>query len=260
MVEWYNSHNMYSSLNKYLDPSESHPHINAARIEQYNAVVKRIEKLTSEKSKLEFEIKKQNDFSSFVAMGLGAIVVVLACFFWLPDSWILVGLLCCSFVIGLVGDLDYDISSPRLEEIKQILKDDTTFKDNELRAFQVLKKKQAQHWLSMSGHLFEKEVAELFSANGYQAQVTKGSGDGGIDIFLEKDGIKYGVQCKNHHGTVGPAAIRDLYGAMSHEKLDAGIFIASSGYTKGAREFASNKRIQLLDINDVLRMHASTLI
>ena len=90
-------------------------------------------------------------------------------------------------------------------------------------------------------------------------KLQKGSGDGGIDIFLEKAGRRYGVQCKNHHKAIGPAAIRDLYGAMSHEGLDAGIFIASSGYTKGAKEFARNKAITLLDINNVLRMHAATL-
>ena len=118
----------------------------------------------------------------------------------------------------------------------------------------ILKKKQS-HWLSMSGWEFEKEIAKLYEHQGYRASITKGSGDGGIDIVLYKDGVKSVVQCKNHHKPIGPASVRDLYGAMAHERVKKGIFISSNGYTRGAKEFSMAKQISLLDINDVIRMH-----
>jgi restriction endonuclease family protein len=166
-----------------------------------------------------------------------------------------------SFACAIVNEiLDSSINSRHdLRELEQAIKEKKAYLDGELSKFKELEKKYAKYWLNLSGHQFEKEVAKLYEAHGYDVQVTKGSGDGGIDIFLEKAGRRYGVQCKNHHKAIGPAAIRDLYGAMSHEGLDAGIFIASSGYTKGAKEFARNKAITLLDINNVLRMHAATL-
>lgn len=123
--------------------------------------------------------------------------------------------------------------------------------------FLAIKKEQTEYWLGLSGHQFEKEIASIYEAYGYEVRLTKGSGDGGIDIFLINDGERYGVQCKNYHGAVGPAAVRDLYGAMRHEELDGGIFIASSGYTKGAKEFAEGKPIRLLKIEDILRIQGS---
>jgi hypothetical protein len=42
---------------------------------------------------------------------------------------------------------------------------------------------------------------------------------------------------------------------MTHEGVSSGIFISSTGYTKGAREFCQGKSIALLDIHDIIKMH-----
>ena len=157
---------------------------------------------------------------------------------------------------GLASLLPKDLG---INELEQEMNRRTELLKIELDMFLSLKKRQSEYWLGMTGHQFEKEIASLYETNGYSVRLTKGSGDGGIDIFLEKDGLRYGVQCKNYHGTVGPAAVRELYGAMRHEDLDGGVFIASSGYTKGAREFANGKPIKLLDIRDILQMLDATL-
>lgn len=119
-------------------------------------------------------------------------------------------------------------------------------------------KNSIDYWINMSGYEFERQVASLYSVQGYSSQVTRGSGDGGVDIYLSKDGIRYAVQCKNHKKPIGPSAVRDLYGAMTHGQITRGIFISSGGYTTGAKEFAHNK-IELLDIHDVIRMHKASL-
>ena len=50
---------------------------------------------------------------------------------------------------------------------------------------------------TMDGHDFEYFCADLLRKNGFdKVEVTKGSGDQGIDIIAFKDGIKYGIQCK----------------------------------------------------------------
>lgn len=255
--------------NEYFVSTKKYPYISKEQIKQHNSVVNEVEQLAKEESKLRSEAEKTSNMVSIV---VGLSLVGMFYYYFLTHYWqdaIFVGLIALSypaFMIFLFPCLivnaifDSSINSRHdLRELEQAIKEKKAYLDGELRKFKELEKKYAKYWLNLSGYQFEKEVAKLYKTRGYGVQVTKGSGDGGIDIFLEKAGRRYGVQCKNHHKAIGPAAIRDLYGAMSHEGLDAGIFIASSGYTKGAKEFARNKAITLLDINNVLRMHAATL-
>lgn len=253
---------------RYFVSAKKCPYISKEQIKQHNSVVNEVEQLVKEESKLRSEAEKT---SKRVSIIVGLSLAGMSYYYFLTHSWQdeIVGLITLSipaFVIFIYAYwiinaiLDSSINNRHdLRELEQTIKEKKAYLDGELSKFKELEKKYAKYWLNLSGYQFEKEVAKLYEAHGYDVQVTKGSGDGGIDIFLEKAGRRYGVQCKNHHKAIGPAAIRDLYGAMSHERLDAGIFIASSGYTKGAKEFARNKAITLLDINNVLRMHAATL-
>lgn len=259
----------YFHKDEYLVSAKKYPYVSNERIKQHNSIVREVEKLANEGYRLQSEAEKQNNITATI---LGLIPAGVFYFYFLINFWqdeIFIGMITLLFPAFPIYGIAYGVvnailesttnNSHDLKDLERSIEEKKIYLDNELQMFEELKKKQAEHWLSMSGHQFEKGVARLYEAYGYDVQLTKGSGDGGIDIFLENDGQRYGVQCKNHHGAIGPAAIRDLYGAMSHEGLDGGIFIASSGYTKGAKEFADNKAIRLLDINDVLRMHAATL-
>lgn len=65
---------------------------------------------------------------------------------------------------------------------------------------------------SMEGHDFEYFCADLLKKRGFlDVEVTKGSGDYGIDITAEKDGITYGIQCKCYQDPVGIKAIQEVY-------------------------------------------------
>ena len=254
---------------EYFVSAKKYPYISKEQIKQHNSVVNEVGQLAKEESKLRSEAEKTSNMVSIV---VGLSLVGMFYYYFLTHYWqdaIFVGLIALSYLAFMIFLFAYFIvnaifdssinSRHDLRKLEQAIKEKKAYLDGELRKFKELEKKYAKYWLNLSGYQFEKEVAKLYETRGYGVQVTKGSGDGGIDIFLEKAGRRYGVQCKNHHKAIGPAAIRDLYGAMSHEGLDAGIFIASSGYTKGAKEFARNKAITLLDINNVLRMHAATL-
>lgn len=51
----------------------------------------------------------------------------------------------------------------------------------------------------MNGWEFEEYVAELLVRNGYHnVEVTKGSGDQGVDILAQKDDVSYAIQCKHY--------------------------------------------------------------
>ena len=50
---------------------------------------------------------------------------------------------------------------------------------------------------NMDGHSFEYWCADLLRDNGFEnVSVTQGSGDQGVDVLAEKDGVKYAIQCK----------------------------------------------------------------
>ena len=113
---------------------------------------------------------------------------------------------------------------------------------------------QLTFWNSLDGYQFEREVASFFRNQGYTATVTKGSGDGGVDVILTYLNEKIAVQCKAHSKPVGPAVVRDLYGTMTSGGYSKAILVSKSGFTKGVYEFAAGKPIELITVNDILSM------
>jgi hypothetical protein len=109
-------------------------------------------------------------------------------------------------------------------------------------------------WLELDGLSFERQVGDLFKQLGKVVEVTKASGDWGVDVFLSDASGLTAVQCKAHRGKIGPSVVRDLYGAMAHFQANRGMVISTGGYTVGAREFAMGKTIDLLDLNDLLKL------
>jgi len=84
--------------------------------------------------------------------------------------------------------------------------------------------------------------------------VTRGSGDGGIDINVSRNGLNGVVQCKAHINCVGPSVVRDLYGVVHHCKGNFGIIVSRGGFPRGAVDFARDKPILFLDISDLIAM------
>lgn len=114
---------------------------------------------------------------------------------------------------------------------------------------------QVQFWQSLSGKQFEYEFAFLLSRNGYKIEkLAKGSGDKGVDIVAFKDEGKVIVQCKAHKAPVGPGVARDLYGTLVNEKANRAILASISGFTKGVTEFTDGKPIELIDLNQIIRL------
>jgi len=106
-----------------------------------------------------------------------------------------------------------------------------------------------QMYLDFTPREFEHAVADLFRAQGFKAKLTPGSGDGGIDILLEKEGKHYGVECKQYKKQLGPKYIRDFIGALQLRKLRAGFFVTTSSFSEEAVAAAkkSEYAIKLID-------------
>ena len=96
---------------------------------------------------------------------------------------------------------------------------------------------------------FEEYVARMFESLGYRTTVTGGSGDGGVDIEMTKDGRDYVVQCKKYFTQkVTPSEVRDFYGAMGHRHINGkGFLVTTHIFTFQAEKFAEGKPIELID-------------
>ena len=116
------------------------------------------------------------------------------------------------------------------------------------------RRKLSEHWLSLDGRAFEEELARLYRDLGYVVHLTRQSGDDGIDLVLEADGKQTVVQCKRHQQTVGPGAVRELYGAMMHLHAHDAILGGTSGFTSGVFDFVKGKPITLLDLDELVAM------
>lgn len=99
----------------------------------------------------------------------------------------------------------------------------------------------------MEGYKFEEFICELFRMQGYAANLTTKSNDQGIDIIIEWDKKRIGVQAKRYSGKVGNSAIQEVVAGLSFYGLDKGMVITNSIFTKSARELADANKILLWD-------------
>lgn len=100
----------------------------------------------------------------------------------------------------------------------------------------------------MDGHEFEYFCAELLQEKGfYEVEVTKGSGDYGIDILAEKDGVTYAIQCKRYSDPVGVKAIQEAYAGRDYYDRMVGAVLTNQYFTTPAVEAAKKLKILLWD-------------
>lgn len=99
----------------------------------------------------------------------------------------------------------------------------------------------------MTGQEFEKTIAGLFERKGYDVEITKGSGDQGIDIIARRAGKCIGIQAKCYTGTVGNHAIMEAVGGMKYYDCDSCMVVTNSTFTKSALELARVNAVELWD-------------
>lgn len=100
----------------------------------------------------------------------------------------------------------------------------------------------------MEGHDFEYYCAELLRRRGFQeVEVTKGSGDYGIDILAEKEGVTYAIQCKCYASPVGVKAVQEAYAGRDYYDRMVGAVLTNQYFTQPAVEAAKKLKILLWD-------------
>lgn len=100
----------------------------------------------------------------------------------------------------------------------------------------------------LEGHDFEFFCADLLKAQGFiGVEVTRGSGDFGVDILAEKDGITYAIQCKRYASPIGVEAVLRTYGGLAYYDRMVGVVMTNQYFTAPAVEAAKKLKILLWD-------------
>lgn len=111
----------------------------------------------------------------------------------------------------------------------------------------------------MEGHDFEYFCAQLLEKRGFlEVEVTKGSGDYGVDILAEKDGITYAIQCKCYHSPIGVKAVQEAYAGRDYYDRMVGAVMTNQYFTAPAVEAAKKLKILLWDRGYLDRMMEET--
>ena len=99
--------------------------------------------------------------------------------------------------------------------------------------------------LSKKGAAFEEYCRDILDSNGYVADISKASRDQGGDIFAEKDGISYVIQCKDTE-KVGNKAVQEVLAALQFYEADYAAVVTDGSYTSSAKALAAKNDIALL--------------
>ncbi len=100
----------------------------------------------------------------------------------------------------------------------------------------------------LEGHEFEYYCADLLMKRGFQeVEVTRGSGDYGIDILAERDGVTYAIQCKCYSAPVGVKAVQEAYAGRDYYDCMVGAVLTNQYFTQPAVEAAKKLKILLWD-------------
>jgi len=100
---------------------------------------------------------------------------------------------------------------------------------------------------SMAGIDFEQYVCRLLRHQGYAAEVTKASGDFGVDILASRNNRKTAFQVKRYSKKVSNKAVNEAFAGMAHYKCDQCAVVTNNYFTPAAIKLAESTKCLLID-------------
>lgn len=98
----------------------------------------------------------------------------------------------------------------------------------------------------MEGHRFEYFIAKVLRKNGFKnVNVTKASGDYGVDITANKDNQKWAFQCKRYSSNLGLKPIQEIYAGAKKYGADKAVVFTNVYFTPNAQTLAKTLNVEL---------------
>lgn len=139
----------------------------------------------------------------------------------------------------LVTKIEYDILAPQFEACNDIT-NDVLFELQKIDA--------------MEGHDFEHWCAGLLKKNGFSdVEVTRGSGDQGVDVLAKFGDAKYAIQCKCYSSDLGNKPVQEVNAGKTFYHCHIGVVMTNRYFTAGAKKIAEATGVLLWDRDTLIR-------
>lgn len=111
----------------------------------------------------------------------------------------------------------------------------------------------------ISPHELEQLVARLYTAMGYECELTPGGSDGGRDIIATRTDTgrreRRLIECKHYAGSVKLKDLRALLGVVSTEHATSGVLLTTGKMTKGMKKLQKlDSRLDSIDGNRLIEL------
>lgn len=106
---------------------------------------------------------------------------------------------------------------------------------------------------------FEHLIERLYNAMEYETQLTQPSKDGGRDVIATrnipgKSEIIF-VECKKHRASIRVNKVRELLGVVADGKINKGVLITTSDFTKGSKLFKEkNPQLEIINGKSIIKL------
>lgn len=105
--------------------------------------------------------------------------------------------------------------------------------------------------LPSDGFEFEEWVARSLNMFDWDAKVTQGSGDQGVDVLASKEGKTVAIQCKLYSSPVGNKAVQEAFSGAKFYDAQYAAVLTNAGFTSSAKDLAASTGVMLLSPEDI---------
>ncbi len=109
----------------------------------------------------------------------------------------------------------------------------------------------------MTGVEFEHYVAAVLRGRGYTVEMTKATGDFGVDLIATRDDVRTAVQCKRQGRVVNGAAIQQVVAGAAVYECQTTMVVTNHRYTAAAQQLAEVHGCTLVDRTRLARLARS---
>lgn len=173
----------------------------------------------------------------------------------------IISLIICFFILrGIYKSGIHFSKKPKKEKVKQLLEYkkniiEGNVKKSSEQMLQLEKDlKTFSYWETLDPQSFEVGLKIYLQKKGFNLDVSKYSGDGGVDLEgKDQNNQNVIIQAKKYSKAIGVSVVREMLGVKnSKENNPRTIIYGLNGYTSGAIQFAKENSIELKSIREDL--------
>jgi len=99
---------------------------------------------------------------------------------------------------------------------------------------------------SMTGIEYENFCKQLLERHGWSIQITKATGDQGVDLIASQGSLRVAIQCKKSASAIGNKAVQEVVSGAKHYSINHAVVVSNSVFTPQARALATTNHIHLI--------------